>query len=158
MLPRFTVGPNRLTNHAWLALVGASSTTLSPANTRVAIFCLTNPGPEKFVLRGDVIREGRTSGATAFSSSVYNSYISDGWLNPGGVEWILFPEPAGVTEWRLAAPIFRPEAPWPPLLQKVLSAVGLEKFVASFRERIPQSERLHSEPRTNRTVRPNAAP
>lgn len=129
-----------------------------PANTRVAMFCLTNPGPEKFVLRGDVIRDLRTNGATDFSSAVHHSYISDGWLNPGGVEWILFPEPAGVTEWRLAAPIFRPEAPWPPLLQKILSAVGLEKFVVSFRERSPQSEWLHPEPGTNRTVRLNAAP
>ena len=129
-----------------------------PANTRVAIFCLTNPGPEKFVLRGDVIRDLRTNSAAALSSTVYHTYISDGWLNPGGVEWILFPEPAGVTEWRLAAPIFHPEAPWPPLLQKILSAVGLEKFVVSFRERSPQSEWLHPGLVTNRAVRSNAAP
>jgi len=86
------------------------------------------------LVRGDVIRETKTNRAAEFQSTVAHDYTSGNWLNSGGSDWILFPEPAGASEWRLTVPLTRPAPDWLRRQQSLLNSLGVWRYIRNWQE------------------------
>ena len=106
-----------------------------PKNTPVALFCLTNPGPRKLALTGELVLETKTNRAGGSRFQSFQSFLSEGWLIPGDPQWVLFPAPSQVSQWRLSARVYHPLPGWLGRQQTWLKAIGAGPLLAQWQER-----------------------